>query len=57
MLRVEFEGEQEKIRKNISESELLQAELVQDSTEMVRSRTAGSSSDEKKGYTKAARVR
>ena len=57
MLRAEFEGEQEKIQQNISESELLQAELVQDSTEMVRSRTAGSSSDEKKGRAKVARVR
>ena len=57
MLRAEFEGEQEKIQQNISESELLQAELVQDSTEMFRSRSAGSSSDEKKGRTKTARVR
>ena len=57
MLRAEFEGEQEKIQQNISESELLQAELVQDSTEMVRSRSAGSSSDEQKGRAKAARVR
>ena len=56
MLRAEFEGEQEKIQQNISESELLQAELVQDSTEMVRSRTGGSS-DEKKGHTKSTRVR
>jgi circadian clock protein KaiC len=57
MLRAEFEGEQEKIQQNIAESELLQAELVQDSTEMVRSRSAGSSSDEKKGRTKAVRAR
>lgn len=58
MLRAEFEGEQEKIQQSISESELLQAELVQDSTEMVRSRTAGSSSlDDRKGRAKAARAR
>ena len=47
-LRAEFEGEQEKIQQNISESELLQAELVQDSTQMVRSRS-GNFTDEKKG--------
>ncbi len=57
MFRAEFEGDQELIQQNISESELLQAELVQDSTEMVRSRTAGSSSDEKKGRVKGARLR
>ncbi len=50
-LRAEFEGEQEKIQQNISESELLQAELVQDSTQMVRSRS-GNFTDEKKGRVK-----
>jgi circadian clock protein KaiC len=54
MLRAEFEGEQEKTQQNISESELLQAELVQDSTEMGRSRAAGSSpAGEKKGKGRA----
>ena len=57
MLRAEFEGDQELIQQNITESELLQAELVQDSPEMVRSRTAGSSFDEKKGRGKAGRGR
>ena len=55
MLRAEFEGEQEKIQQNISESELLQAELAHGSTEMVRSRKAESSSDEKKRPVKGAR--
>lgn len=58
MLRAEFEGDQELIQQNISESELLQAELVQDSTEMVRSRSGGAStSDEKKTRSKIARLR
>ena len=57
-LRAEFEGEQEQIQQSISESELLQATQVQDSAEMVRSRTTGSfASREKKVRTKGARRR
>ena len=56
MLRAEFESEQEKLQQSISESELIQAELVQDSTEMARSRTTGSSGDEKKGRAKIGRI-
>ena len=55
MLRVEFEGEQEKMQQNISESELLEAELVEDSTEMGRSRKADSSPYAKKGRAKIGR--
>jgi len=57
MLRAEFEAEEERIQQNISESELLGEELLQDRTLMVRSRKADASSYQKEGRAQGARVR
>jgi circadian clock protein KaiC len=57
MLRAEFEMEQEKTQRSISESELLDQRLLQDRELMVRSRKADPSSNKKGGPAKTARVR
>jgi circadian clock protein KaiC len=57
VLRAEFEAEEEKIRHNISESELLDEELLQDRGLMVRSRKGDTPSDKKEGRARAKRVR
>ncbi len=57
MLRAEFEAEEEAIQQSISESELLDKELLQDRGLMVRSRKADPSSYKKEGGAKAARKR
>jgi circadian clock protein KaiC len=57
MLRAEFEMEQEKIQQRISESEVIQANLLQNRGLMVRSRKADPSSNKKGGSAQAAPVR
>jgi circadian clock protein KaiC len=56
MLRAEFEVEEEVIQQSISESKLLDAELLQDRGQMVRSREADKSAYKKNGHA-AARTR
>ncbi len=57
MLRAEFEVEEEVIQQNISESKLLDEELLQDRGQMVRSREADSSAYKKGASAPAARKR
>jgi circadian clock protein KaiC len=57
MLRAEFETEEENIRHNISEAQLIEETLLQDRTLMLRSRKADTSSNRKDGRAQAARVR
>ena len=57
MLRAEFEVEEEIIQQDISESKLLDAELLQDRGQMVRSREADTSAYKKAGSAPAARKR
>jgi len=57
MLRAEFEVEEEIIQQSISESKLLDAELLQDRGQMVRSREADTSAYKKVGSAPAARKR
>jgi circadian clock protein KaiC len=57
MLRAEFEVEEEVIQQSISESKLLDAELLQDRGQMVRSREADTSAYKKAGSAPAARKR
>jgi circadian clock protein KaiC len=57
MLRAEFEVEEEIIQQSISESKLLDAELLQDRGQMVRSREADTSAYKKAGSAPAARKR
>jgi circadian clock protein KaiC len=56
MLRAEFEVEEEVIQQSISESKLLDAELLQDRGKMVRSREADKLAYKKNGHA-AARTR
>jgi circadian clock protein KaiC len=57
MLRAEFEVEEEVIQQSISESKLLDAELLQDRGQMVRSREADTSVYKKNGHAAASRTR
>ena len=57
MLRAEFEVEEEIIQQSISESKLLDAELLQDRGQMVRSREADTSAYKKVGSAPAAQKR
>jgi circadian clock protein KaiC len=57
MLRAEFEVEEEIIQQSISESKLLDEELLQDRGQMVRSREADTSAYKKGGAARAARKR
>jgi circadian clock protein KaiC len=57
MLRAEFEVEEEIIQQNIAESKLLDAELLQDRGQMVRSREADTSAYVKNGSAPSARHR
>jgi len=57
MLRAEFEVEEEIIQRSISESKLLDAELLQDRRQMVRSREADTSAYKKRGGAPAVRKR
>jgi hypothetical protein len=57
MLRAEFEVEEEIIQQSIAESKLLDAELLQDRGQMVRSREADASAYKKVGSAPAARKR
>ncbi len=57
MLRAEFEVEEEIIQQSIAESKLLDAELLQDRGQMVRSREADTSAYKKVGSAPAARRR
>jgi len=57
MLRAEFEVEEEVIQQGISESKLLDAELLQDRGQMVRSRDADASAYKRAGSAPAARKR
>jgi circadian clock protein KaiC len=57
MLRAEFEVEEEIIQQSISESKLLDEELLQDRGQMVRSREADKSAYKKVGGAPAARKR
>ena len=57
MLRAEFEVEEEIIQQSISESKLLDEELLQDRGQMVRSREADTSVYKKGGSARAARKR
>jgi circadian clock protein KaiC len=57
MLRAEFEVEEEVIQQSISESKLLDAELLQDRGQMVRSREADASAYKKNGHAAASRTR
>src|SRR5271169_53411 len=57
MLRAEFEVEEEIIQQSISESKLLDEELLQDRGQMVRSREADTSAYKKGGSAPAARKR
>ena len=57
MLRAEFEVEEEVIQQSISESKLLDAELLQDRGQMVRSREADASAYKKNGHAAAPRTR
>ncbi len=57
MLRAEFQVEEEVIQQSISESKLLDAELLQDRGQMVRSREADASAYKKNGSAAAARTR
>jgi circadian clock protein KaiC len=57
MLRAEFEVEEEVIQQSISESKLLDAELLEDRGQMVRSREADASAYKKNGHTATARPR
>ena len=57
MLRAEFEVEEEVIQQSISESKLLDAELLNDRGQMVRSREADASAYKKNGSGTAARAR
>jgi len=57
MLRAEFEVEEEVIQQSISESKLLDAELLQDRGQMVRSREADASAYKKNGHATAPRAR
>jgi circadian clock protein KaiC len=56
-LRAEFEAEAERIQQSISESELLDAKLLQDRALMERSRKADPSPDKKGARARAARGR
>ena len=56
MLRAEFEVEEEVIQQNISESKLLDEELLQDRGQMVRSREADASAYKKNGSASAPRT-
>jgi circadian clock protein KaiC len=56
-LRAKFEAEEEKLQHSISESELLDKELLQDRALMVRSRKADPSPNQKAGRARAARGR
>jgi circadian clock protein KaiC len=53
MLRAEFEVEEEVIQQSIAESKLLDAELLQDRGQMVRSREADKSAYKKNGHATA----
>jgi circadian clock protein KaiC len=57
MLRAEFEVEEEIIQQSISESKLLDEELLRDRGQMVRSRAADTSAYKKGGSAPAARKR
>jgi circadian clock protein KaiC len=57
MLRAEFEAEEEIIQQSISESKLLDEELLQDRGQMVRTREADASVYAKGGTAPAARRR
>ncbi len=57
MLRAEFEVEEEVIQQSISESKLLDEELLQDRGQMVRSREADASAYKKGPSAPAARTR
>jgi circadian clock protein KaiC len=57
MLRAEFQVEEEVIQQSISESKLLDDELLQDRGQMVRSREADTSAYKKNGNAAAARTR
>ena len=57
MLRAEFEVEEEVIQQSISESKLLDAELLEDRGQMVRSREADASVYKKNGHAAAPRTR
>jgi circadian clock protein KaiC len=57
MLRAEFEVEEEVLQRSISESKLLDDELLQDRGQMVRSREADTSAYKKEGSAPAARKR
>jgi hypothetical protein len=54
MLRAEFEVEEETIQQSISESTLLNEELLKDRGQMVRSREADTSAYKKRGGPPAA---
>ena len=56
-LRTEFEGEDEGVKRGISESELLGKELLEDRGQMVRSRKADTSAYKKERGAPAARKR
>ena len=57
LLRSEFELEQERIQRSISEAESLEQRVLQDRGRMVRSRKADPSSEEKNGRMQTRRVR
>ncbi len=57
MLRAEFQVEEDVIQQSIAESKLLDAELVQDRGQMVRSRDADTSAYQKNGHATGARTR
>jgi circadian clock protein KaiC len=57
MLRAEFEVEEEVIQQGISESKLLDAELVEGRGQMVRSREADAIAYSKNGHARTARTR
>jgi circadian clock protein KaiC len=57
MLRAEFEVEEEVLQRSLSESKLLDDELLQDRGQMVRSREADTSAYKKRGRAPTARKR
>ena len=57
MLRAEFEVEEEVIQRSISESKLIDAELLQDRGQMVRSREADTLAYKTNGRARTARKR
>lgn len=57
MLRAEFEAEEEALQQSISESQLLDAELLQDRSQMVFSREADAFADARAGGAPSARKR